>query len=171
MLSFLRCMLYTPCTTALLFPAKHAVGVHRLARNPHQPPRNAGQLANSRLPACVHVHQLPSTHIVVTQEGTQTNFFALLDGTLYTAPLSRVLGGTIRAIVTAVCRENDIPLREEAVPAATIREWQGAFICSTSRLVLPISKVYVAADGADSLAEADVDVPLSPVVDRVAMVG
>lgn len=98
------------------------------------------------------------------QEGTQTNFFADVGGTLYTAPLARVLGGTIRAIVVSVCEKHQIPLKEECVTAGSVEDWNGAFVCSTSRLVLPVSRVFVAESG------CEIAVPPSPTIERVAQV-
>ena len=49
-------------------------------------------------------------------EGTQTNFYAVIDGELWTAGNDLVLPGTIREIVLRVCERNSIPVRFEPPP-------------------------------------------------------
>jgi len=71
-------------------------------------------------------------------EGLQTNFFAELDGTLYTAPDERVLSGTVRKVVLEVAEANGIPVKLECPNISHIQRWGSCFICSTSRLVKPI---------------------------------
>ncbi len=68
-------------------------------------------------------------------EGLQTNFFAELDGTLYTAPDERVLSGTVRKVVLEVAEANSIPVKLECPNISHIQRWGSCFICSTSRLV------------------------------------
>lgn len=47
-------------------------------------------------------------------EGTQSNFYAVVGGTVYTAPASAVLPGSIRSIVLRACQRRGIPLVETA---------------------------------------------------------
>ena len=68
-------------------------------------------------------------------EGLQTNFFAALNGNLYTAPDDRVLSGTVRKLVLQVAEENGIPVKLECPKMADLNRWDSCFICSTSRLV------------------------------------
>lgn len=82
-------------------------------------------------------------------EGTQTNVFAMLDdGRLYTAG-EGVLEGTVRRLVLEVCSKggsgSGLPeVVLEAPRLADVRSrWIGAFLSSTSRLVLPIDEVWV----------------------------
>lgn len=75
-------------------------------------------------------------------EGTQTNFFALKNNILYT-PNEGVLEGTVRQLVIDVCNENNINLKYEFSNIKNCKEWDGCFICSTSRLLLPIDELYV----------------------------
>lgn len=79
-------------------------------------------------------------------EGTQTNFYAVIDGELWTAGNDLVLPGTIREIVLRVCERNSIPVRFEPPPVDSHKKWSGAFISSTSRLVLPIASLDVYRD-------------------------
>lgn len=67
-------------------------------------------------------------------EGLQTNFFAELDGVLYTAPDDQVLSGTVRKVVLEVAKANDIPVKVECPNMGQLTHWQSCFICSTSRL-------------------------------------
>lgn len=75
-------------------------------------------------------------------EGTQTNFFTMKDKTLYTAG-EGVLEGTVRQLVIDVCKDNSIPLKYEYPNIKDCKSWDGCFICSTSRLLMPIDELYV----------------------------
>jgi len=75
-------------------------------------------------------------------EGTQTNVFALIGDVIYTAGGSDVLEGTVRRLVLEVCAENNIPVILEAPTLGdSEKAWDGAFLTSTSRLVLPIDEM------------------------------
>ncbi len=101
-------------------------------------------------------------------EGTQTNFYAVLGGSLVTAERG-ILKGTVRyvpsapaasvssgfntdgirvfisgssAVVLDVCRTHNIPVRLEAPNMSSIHEWEGAFISSTSRLLIPVGEIW-----------------------------
>lgn len=99
-------------------------------------------------------------------EGTQTNFFAVVGGEVYTASDSEVLSGTIRAIVMDVCKENGVHVRLQAPAIEGHRKWEGAFISSTSRLVLPIDRIFVLDDASPSSKECagEYSVPVSGLV-------
>eukprot|EP00040_Diaphanoeca_grandis_P024934 m.137764 g.137764 ORF g.137764 m.137764 type:complete len:354 (-) comp29944_c0_seq2:128-1189(-) len=73
-------------------------------------------------------------------EGSQTNFFAVMGDTVYTAQ-SGILEGTVRDVVLQVCKKAGIDVKLEAPLTKDMSKWQGAFITSTSRLVLPIDVV------------------------------
>ena len=85
-------------------------------------------------------------------EGTQTNFFALAaDGTLETAPDGDVLAGTVRRVVLEVAeREGLCPVVLRAPKLADARTWRGAFLTSTSRLVMPIDTLLLPATASES---------------------
>jgi hypothetical protein len=76
-------------------------------------------------------------------EGTQTNFFAVAsDGAVHTAAPEHCLEGTIRAMVLAACAEQGLSLVQGLGPAASqAGSWRGAFLTSTSRLVLPVDEL------------------------------
>lgn len=73
-------------------------------------------------------------------EGTQTNFFAIVGGVVYTAG-DGVLEGSIRKMVLEECAQAGIPLVLTPPNATEMDRWEEAFISSTSRLVLPIDEV------------------------------
>ncbi|KAF9276829.1 hypothetical protein BGZ68_009713 [Mortierella alpina] len=78
-------------------------------------------------------------------EGLSSNLFAF-DGarqTIITAPLDSVLKGTILKVVLAVCEEQKIPIEFKFPNLKHFDEWEGAFITSTSRLVLPIETIVL----------------------------
>lgn len=49
--------------------------------------------------------------------------------------------------VVQVCAEHDVPVSLEAPVLADIDSWQGVFISSTSRLLLPVREVIYEVDG------------------------
>jgi branched-subunit amino acid aminotransferase/4-amino-4-deoxychorismate lyase len=64
-------------------------------------------------------------------EGLSSNFFAVYaNGTLATAPSDKVLGGTVRKVILAVCKEHEIPVILEAPDIRNVDQWQGALISS-----------------------------------------
>ncbi|GMF19028.1 unnamed protein product [Phytophthora fragariaefolia] len=68
-------------------------------------------------------------------EGSQTNFYAIQDGAVYTAE-EGILKGTVRTLVLEVCAEHGIPVKLTPPTLDDVEKWQGCFISSTSRLVL-----------------------------------
>ncbi|TYZ67665.1 hypothetical protein PybrP1_005809 [[Pythium] brassicae (nom. inval.)] len=75
----------------------------------------------------------PSTHALL--EGSQTNFYAIRGGTVYTAD-DGILKGTVRSLVLEVCAASGIPVELTPPSLDQVEEWEGCFISSTSRLVL-----------------------------------
>ena len=73
-------------------------------------------------------------------EGSQTNFFIVYDGCVVTADTG-ILKGTVRISVLKACEELGIPVRFETPTKDKLRRAQGAFVTSTSRLVMPIHRV------------------------------
>ncbi|KAG0072673.1 hypothetical protein BGZ90_011841 [Linnemannia elongata] len=78
-------------------------------------------------------------------EGLSSNFFAFdrARRTILTAPLNSVLQGTILKVVMNVCNNENIPVEFKFPNLKEAHEWEGAFITSTSRLVLPIEKLVM----------------------------
>jgi len=75
-------------------------------------------------------------------EGLSSNFYIYYKDSIYTAPEDAVLEGTIGKMVFKGCKEMNIPVKRDFPNINNIKEWSGAFITSTSRLVLPITKFY-----------------------------
>lgn len=75
-------------------------------------------------------------------EGTQTNFFGVVDGAVWTAE-EGVLAGSVRKVALEVCHELQIPVILQPPTMDQLRSGQmdGAFISSTSRLVMPVDAV------------------------------
>jgi D-alanine transaminase len=72
-------------------------------------------------------------------EGSRSNIFFVLDGTLFTHPESNhVLSGVTRKNVLRIARDCGIKIREEPVQENRIRLIQEAFITNTSAEVTPV---------------------------------
>eukprot|EP00537_Pseudo-nitzschia_pungens_P002656 CAMPEP_0172358452 /NCGR_PEP_ID=MMETSP1060-20121228/2762_1 /TAXON_ID=37318 /ORGANISM="Pseudo-nitzschia pungens, Strain cf. cingulata" /LENGTH=390 /DNA_ID=CAMNT_0013079663 /DNA_START=151 /DNA_END=1323 /DNA_ORIENTATION=+ len=82
-------------------------------------------------------------------EGSQTNFYAIIDGALHTAG-EGILEGTVRRLVLDVCRAEGIPIVLRPPSLREVESWQGALLSSTSRLALPIDELYIPTEGKPS---------------------
>jgi len=83
-------------------------------------------------------------------EGTHTSFGAVLDGELWTHPLTQhLLPGITRSIVLGLCRELAIHVREQAVPADRLREASELMLFATSIAITPVVRVegWTVGDG------------------------
>lgn len=95
-------------------------------------------------------------------EGTQTNFFIVKDGAVVTAD-EHILKGTIRASVLEICEQFSIPVVLRPPKIDELHDAQGAFITSTSRLVLPVDEIVDMTHSG-----ATITFPQSAVIDRIA---
>lgn len=86
----------------------------------------------------------------VVLEGSQSNFFALIDGAVHTAD-EGVLAGTVRRLLLEVCEREGIPIVRRPPAVADASRWEGALLSSTSRLALPVDELYVPAQGQPSV--------------------
>lgn len=97
-------------------------------------------------------------------EGLSSNFFVVSrDGTVMTAGEGDVLAGTVRDAALQACVARRVPVVLEAPRLLDApNEWAGAFITSTSRMLLPVCEImYTAADGSPArLAFAHGGAPL-----------
>ena len=75
-------------------------------------------------------------------EGLSSNFFALMDGTLYTAG-ENVLLGSVRESVLRQAAALDIPVVLDPPRIDDVSRWEAAFVSSTSRMLLPIDELLV----------------------------
>lgn len=72
-------------------------------------------------------------------EGAHSSFFAVVDGTVTTAPLSHaILPGIIRALVLDLTREMGLPVAERALPEADLARAEELFLTGTTTDVAPI---------------------------------
>lgn len=75
-------------------------------------------------------------------EGTHTSFFGILDGVVYTAPLSNlILPGITREIVIEECIRNGIVVVEEALSVDALPAADELFITGTTTEVVPLTKL------------------------------
>ena len=98
-----------------------------------------------------NVHEALLYHNGCVTEGSNSNLFAVVAGEVLTAPESEVLSGVTREIVISLARENDIPLRETALPVDEMAGWDECFITSTSRHVMPVTAVDAQPVGGGSV--------------------
>ncbi len=73
-------------------------------------------------------------------EGLSSNFFAVLDGMVWTAE-EGVLSGITRSVVLDLIRMDGSPLKLEGIPVDRLSEVREAFITSASRAVLPVTVI------------------------------
>ena len=82
-------------------------------------------------------------------EGSHSNIFFVIDGTLFTHPESNhVLSGVTRKNILRIAQEAGIKIREEALQETRIRFIKEAFITNTSAEVTPVTEL-----GGNSLGE------------------
>src|ERR1035437_5847655 len=75
-------------------------------------------------------------------EGSHSNIFFVIDGTLFTHPESNnVLSGITRKNILRIASEEGIKVREEAVQENRIRFVKEAFITNTSAEVIPVIEI------------------------------
>ncbi len=74
-------------------------------------------------------------------EGSNSNLFVVRAGVLLTAPAASVLSGVTREITLRLARQAGIPTEERALPLAERETWQEAFITSTSRHIMPLTRL------------------------------
>jgi len=75
-------------------------------------------------------------------EGSRSNIFFVIDGTLFTHPESNhILSGVTRKNILRLAQESDIRIREEALLENRLRLVQEAFIVNTSAEVTPVTEI------------------------------
>ena len=76
------------------------------------------------------------------REGTSSNIFAVVRGTLHTPPLGHeLLAGVTRAVVIDLCRAEGLPVSEAPLPLSDLLRADEAFLTSTLREVVPIARI------------------------------
>lgn len=79
-----------------------------------------------------------SDHIL---EGSRTNFFGIKGKTLTTPPESCVLAGVTRQTVMTTARKNGYKVRETRISLRDLRDFDGAFLTSTSSNIIPLTRI------------------------------
>jgi D-alanine transaminase len=75
-------------------------------------------------------------------EGSHTNFFAVKDGMVFTAPLSNyILEGVTRGVVLNICDKNNIDVNEEYINMKELNNFDEFFITGTSTEITPVVKI------------------------------
>lgn len=74
-------------------------------------------------------------------EGSKSNFFALKNRILYTAPAEEVLLGITRKYIFENCRRAGIDIREEKVHESMLSAYDACFVSGTSPKILPASRI------------------------------
>lgn len=74
-------------------------------------------------------------------EGSKSNFFALKNRILYTAPAEEVLLGITRKYIFEICRLTGIDIREEKVHESMLSDYDACFVSGTSPKILPASRI------------------------------
>ncbi len=74
-------------------------------------------------------------------EGTRSNFYALIDGTVYTADTDKVLSGVTRISVLKALENMGVPVVLSAPSVSDLERADALFISSTSMAAMPVSAV------------------------------
>ncbi len=74
-------------------------------------------------------------------EGTRTNFFAIRGRTLISPSKSEILEGVTLLNVISVAEKNGYDISYEDIPLSRIKDFDGAFLTSTSSKIMPLSKI------------------------------
>jgi D-alanine transaminase len=78
----------------------------------------------------------------IITEGTHTNFFAVKDKTVFTAPKSRlILSGITRGIVLEFCKKFKIDFCEEFIEKDDLKNFTEFFITSTTKEITPVIRI------------------------------
>ena len=83
-------------------------------------------------------------------EGSHTNFFAVKNNKIYTAPLSNyILNGITRKVILELCKENKIDFSEEYIKVSNIKDYDEFFITGTTTEITPVIQIddWIVGDG------------------------
>ena len=87
-------------------------------------------------------------------EGLSSNFFAVVDGRLYTAN-EGVLLGSVREAVLRVAEKQGVVVVLQPPLLKDLNEWEAAFLSSTSRLLLPIDEISIPSSSSTGSSGAE----------------
>lgn len=75
-------------------------------------------------------------------EGSHTNFFAVKDSVVYTAPLSNfILEGITRKVIIELCVENKIKVIEDYIRVDQLKSFDEFFITGTTTEITPVIRI------------------------------
>ena len=75
-------------------------------------------------------------------EGSHSNIFFVIDGTLFTHPESNnILSGVTRKNILRLAKESGLKIREEALSIERLRSCREAFITNTSAEISPVTEI------------------------------
>lgn len=75
-------------------------------------------------------------------EGSSTNFYGVIGGTIFTHPVNNlILNGITRIKVVELCRESGIPFTEKSLRIEDLGKLDEAFITSTTSEIMPVIQV------------------------------
>lgn len=81
-------------------------------------------------------------------EGAASNAYAIINGTIYTAPKDeKVLPGITRKVVLELATNNDIAVIEQAVTASQLKQADEIWVSSSTKEVLPVTTLDGSAVG------------------------
>jgi len=73
-------------------------------------------------------------------EGLSSNFWGVINGVVHTER-EKALGGITRSVILELCKKESIPILLDSVNIRELSSLQEAFITSTSRAVLPVTRI------------------------------
>ncbi len=79
-------------------------------------------------------------------EGHSSNFFAVMNGVVWTAG-EGVIEGTLRKMVFEICEHEGIPVKLAQPKIADLPKFEAVLISSTSRLLLQVNKIILPKPG------------------------
>jgi branched-chain amino acid aminotransferase len=74
-------------------------------------------------------------------EGTTSNFFAVIKNKVFTPPSEKIVEGVTRKIVFEICKKLKIEIKEREIFKKEIKNFDEAFLASTSKKIFPITKI------------------------------
>jgi D-alanine transaminase len=75
-------------------------------------------------------------------EGTHSNFFAVIGGTVTTRPRTNyILGGITRLAILELCQKLSLPYQERSIPEGQAKAADELFIAGTTVEITPVVKV------------------------------
>lgn len=78
----------------------------------------------------------------IVTEGSHSSFLAVNNGTVYTHPESNlILPGITKMVIREICREHNIPLVEEGIPASELATMDEMMIVGTGSEVTPVVQI------------------------------